>query len=111
MRNSCTSYYDAKVVADFIYLIEILGYRPILLPFSANGKALHIKGYLTRFAKTAQKTADFLNRLAQLSIPMVGIDPALVLCYRDEYSQILGNKRGKFEVKHDFRTNKKTLYF
>lgn len=30
---------------------------------------------------------------------MVGIDPALVLCYRDEYSQILGNKRGKFEVK------------
>lgn len=99
VQDPFTSYYDARVVADFIHLIEILDYRPILLPFSANGKALHIKGYLTRFAKTAQKTADFLNRLAQLSIPMVGIDPALVLCYRDEYSQILGNKRGKFEVK------------
>ncbi|HGJ5867721.1 FAD-binding and (Fe-S)-binding domain-containing protein [Arsenophonus nasoniae] len=99
VQDPFTSYYDAKVVADFIHLIERLGYRPILLPFSANGKALHIKGYLTRFAETAQKTANFLNRLAKLSIPMVGIDPALVLCYRDEYSQILGNKRGDFEVK------------
>ncbi|MGL4448498.1 MAG: hypothetical protein ACRCUZ_12410, partial [Shewanella sp.] len=30
---------------------------------------------------------------------MVGIDPALVLCYRDEYKEILRGKRGAFEVK------------
>lgn len=39
-----------------------------------------------------------LNRVAQLSIPMVGVDPALVLCYRDEYREILGDKRGNFKV-------------
>ncbi len=27
---------------------------------------------------------------------MVGVDPALVLCYRDEYNQTLGEKRGDF---------------
>lgn len=70
----------------------------MVLPFSPNGKAQHIKGFLTRFAKTAQKTADFLNRVAQLAIPMVGVDPALVLCYRDEYKQTLGDKRGDFHV-------------
>lgn len=29
---------------------------------------------------------------------MVGVDPALVLCYRDEYKQTLGDKRGDFQV-------------
>lgn len=31
-------------------------------------------------------------------MPMVGVDPALVLCYRDEYNQVLGDKRGDFRV-------------
>ncbi len=86
------------MVADFIRLVEALGYQPVLLPFSPNGKAQHIKGFLTRFARTAQKTADFLNRVAQLGMPLVGVDPALVLCYRDEYKQTLGDKRGDFQV-------------
>ncbi|SQC93021.1 Uncharacterised protein [Cedecea neteri] len=29
---------------------------------------------------------------------MVGVDPALVLCYRDEYKQTLGEERGDFQV-------------
>ncbi|MDF7680807.1 FAD-binding and (Fe-S)-binding domain-containing protein [Enterobacteriaceae bacterium ESL0689] len=98
VQDPFTSYYDAQVVADFISLITRIGYQPVLLPFSPNGKAQHIKGFLSRFARTAQKTAEFLNRVAQLGIPMVGVDPALVLCYRDEYHQILGDKRGNFEV-------------
>ncbi|MDU4093494.1 MAG: FAD-linked oxidase C-terminal domain-containing protein, partial [Pantoea sp.] len=98
VQDPFTSYYEAQVVADFVRLIEKLGYQPVLLPFSPNGKAQHIKGFLKRFARTAQKTADLLNRLAQLGMPMVGVDPALVLCYRDEYQQTLGDKRGDFHV-------------
>ena len=98
VQDPFTSYYDAQVVADFIRLVEKLGYQPVVLPFSPNGKAQHIKGFLTRFAKTARKTADFLNRVAQLGMPMVGVDPALVLCYRDEYKQTLGEQRGDFHV-------------
>lgn len=70
----------------------------MLLPFSPNGKAQHVKGFLTRFARTARKTADFLNRVAQLGMPLVGVDPALVLCYRDEYREILGAERGDFRA-------------
>ncbi|WP_318388292.1 FAD-binding and (Fe-S)-binding domain-containing protein [Enterobacter sp.] len=98
VQDPFTSYYDAQVVADFVRLVEKLGYQPVVLPFSPNGKAQHIKGFLTRFAKTAQKTSDFLTRVAQLGMPMVGVDPALVLCYRDEYKQTLGDKRGEFNV-------------
>lgn len=98
VQDPFTSYYDAQVVADFIRLVEKLGLQPVLLPFSPNGKAQHIKGFLNRFAKTAKKTAEFLNRVAKLNIPMVGVDPALVLCYRDEYTLALGEQRGDFHV-------------
>ncbi len=92
VQDPFTSFYEARLVSDFIRLIEKLGYQPVLLPFSPNGKAQHVKGFLQRFARTASKTADFLNRVARLGMPMVGIDPATVLCYRDEYRQTLGRR-------------------
>lgn len=60
VQDPFTSYYDARVVADFIRLAEKLGRRPVLLPFSPNGKAQHIKGFLNRFAKTAKKPLSSL---------------------------------------------------
>ncbi|MGK3114942.1 D-2-hydroxyglutarate dehydrogenase YdiJ [Candidatus Pantoea formicae] len=98
VQDPFTSYYEAQLVTDFVKLIEKLGYRPVLLPFSPNGKAQHVKGFLQRFARTAGKTAEFLNRVAKLNIPMVGVDPATVLCYRDEYKEVLGDQRGEFNV-------------
>ncbi|WP_318490074.1 D-2-hydroxyglutarate dehydrogenase YdiJ [Photobacterium leiognathi] len=98
VQDPFTSFYDAEVVKDFISLIEKFGKKPILVPFKPNGKAQHVKGFLRQFAKTARNTADFLNQLAVLNIPMVGVDPALVLCYRDEYTEVLKETRGKFEV-------------
>jgi FAD/FMN-containing dehydrogenase/Fe-S oxidoreductase len=98
VQDPFTSYYDADVVSDFIKLLEKLGKQPILLPFKPNGKAQHIKGFLKQFSTTAKTTSRFLNMVSDLNIPMVGVDPALVLCYRDEYVEILGDKRGDFEV-------------
>ncbi|UTV26676.1 D-2-hydroxyglutarate dehydrogenase YdiJ [Photobacterium atrarenae] len=98
VQDPFTSYYDAEVVRDFVLLAEKLGKKPLLVPFKPNGKAQHVKGFLRQFAKTARNTADFLNQLARLGIPLVGVDPALVLCYRDEYLEVLGETRGDFQV-------------
>jgi len=98
VQDPFTSYYDAKSVASLMALINVLGFKPILVPFKPNGKAQHVKGFLSKFAKTAQSTADFLNQLHALNIPMLGMDASLVLCYRDEYKQILADKRGDFSV-------------
>ncbi|QYJ80214.1 D-2-hydroxyglutarate dehydrogenase YdiJ [Shewanella acanthi] len=99
VQDPFNTFYDAELVYRFIQLIEKLGFKPVLLPFKPNGKPTHIKGFLDKFAKTARSSADFLNRVHKLGMPMVGIDPALVLCYRDEYKEILGVNRGAFEVK------------
>jgi len=99
VQDPFTSFYDAKVVEDFMLLVKKLGFTPILLPFKPNGKPQHVKGFLAKFAKTAKSTADFLNQVHQLDIPMVGLDASLTLCYRDEYKQVLGVSRGNFDVK------------
>jgi len=98
VQDPFTTYYDADVVRDLMLSIKKLGYHPVLLPFKPNGKPQHIKGFLDKFAKTTQDSAQFLNKVAALNIPMVGTDPAMVLCYRDEYKQALGEARGQFTV-------------
>ncbi|KXO14176.1 Glycolate dehydrogenase, subunit GlcD [Moritella sp. JT01] len=98
VQDPFTSFYEAELVASLVNLVEKLGLKPVILPFKPNGKPQHVKGFLAKFAKTAQTAADFLNSLHALGIPMVGVEPALVLCYRDEYNQALADKRGDFSV-------------
>lgn len=98
VQDPFTSFYDADVVEDFVLLAQKLGKKPILLPFKPNGKAQHVKGFLKQFAKSARNTSEFLDQVAQLNIPLVGVDPALVLCYRDEYQEVLAESRGNFDV-------------
>ncbi|MGF1787398.1 FAD-binding oxidoreductase [Photobacterium swingsii] len=98
VQDPFTSFYDADVVSDFVMLAEKLGKKPIIVPFKPNGKAQHVKGFLRQFAKTAKSTSEFLNQLSALNIPLVGVDPALVLCYRDEYNEVLAEQRGDFAV-------------
>ncbi|MGL6362024.1 D-2-hydroxyglutarate dehydrogenase YdiJ [Aeromonas veronii] len=98
VQDPFTSYYDAPVVRDLVKLASKLGFQPYLLPFKPNGKPQHIKGFLRAFARTAANSAQFLNKVAALGMPMVGVDPAMVLCYRDEYAKALGSARGDFQV-------------
>ncbi|OOE41734.1 hypothetical protein BZG00_01830 [Salinivibrio kushneri] len=107
VQDPFTSFYEAPLIHDLIKLARQLGKVPMLVPFKPNGKAQHVKGFLRRFAQTARNTAGFLNQLAALNIPMVGVDPALVLCYRDEYQEALGKHRGNFNVmlSHEWLTS------
>lgn len=98
VQDPFTSFYEAEVVEALIELLQLLQFNPVLLPFKPNGKPQHVKGFLTQFAKTAKNSADFLNQVAELDMPMIGIDGSLVLCYRDEYNRVLGSKRGEFQV-------------
>ena len=98
VQDPFTSYYDADVVDDFVSLVVKLGKHPIILPFKPNGKAQHIKGFLKQFNSTANSTGEFLAEVATLNIPMVGVDPALVLCFRDEYKEVLGEKAERYSV-------------
>jgi len=107
VQDPFTSYYEAGVVESLVSLITKLGYEPLVLPFMPNGKPQHVKGFLQEFAHTARTAAELLNQIHELELPLVGIDPSMVLCYRDEYSKTLGQHRGEFKVQlvHEWLLN------
>lgn len=98
VQDPFTSYYEADLVADAMALVAKLGFNPVLLPFVPNGKPQHVKGFLREFAKTAKTANDFLQQVAALGAPLVGLDASLVLVYRDEYVKTLGDARGDYQV-------------
>ncbi|RUO25671.1 hypothetical protein CWE09_02780 [Aliidiomarina minuta] len=98
VEDSFTSFYEADLVEDFLLLCEKLQVKVIILPFQPNGKAAHVKGFLSEFHELAKKQAALLNQVASYKVPLVGLDASTALCYRDEYLQALGNSRGAFQV-------------
>ena len=64
------------------------------MPYFENGKALHIKGFLGAFGKVVARNAELLRAVGALGFPMVGIEPAVVLTYRDEYPKQLEDDAG-----------------
>ena len=90
VQDAFTRYFETPVFAAFIELASRMGYGVWLAPFMANGKPLHVQGFLPAFERTARRTAKGLQALAGFDIPLVGLDPAMTLVYRQEYRKIAG---------------------
>ncbi|MGR9053086.1 MAG: (Fe-S)-binding protein, partial [Gammaproteobacteria bacterium] len=90
VQDAFTGFFEASLVADCIALLQALDFVPLMAPFSANGKPLHVHGFLHGFAKVAKNNAALLKTLADTGVALVGIDPAMTLCYRNEYVKYLG---------------------
>ena len=98
VQDAFTSFYESQLVLEFYELLRKLNYTVYVAPFHPNGKPLHVKGFLAQFRKVAEKNAKWLSHIALSGIPMVGLDPSVVLTYRDEYLKILGENELPFKV-------------
>ena len=65
------------------------GLEPIVTPFIENGKGQHVKGFLEDFKQTARQATQQLEKLESIGCPIIGIDPAITLTYREEYRTYL----------------------
>jgi Fe-S oxidoreductase len=90
IQDAFTSHFESRLVMDVIELLSRLDIRVFVAPFQPNGKPLQVQGFLGRFARTAEKQAAGLRALARFGVPLVGIDPAMTLTYRQEYIKTLG---------------------
>ncbi|PKU25308.1 FAD-binding and (Fe-S)-binding domain-containing protein [Telmatospirillum siberiense] len=90
VQDAYTSYFESRLVLDVLDLLKRLGFRPWLAPYRPNGKALHIHGFLSAFETVARNGAAGLRALEATGVPLVGVDPAMTLTYRDEYREALG---------------------
>ncbi|MBU3069666.1 FAD-binding oxidoreductase [Aestuariicella sp. G3-2] len=98
VQDAFTSYFETQVVVDALKLLKSLGFNPLLAPFKANGKPLHVHGFLKAFENTANNTAEFLNTLSNTGIPLIGIEPSMTLAYRSEYQKVMGDNAPKVQL-------------
>ena len=98
LPDAFSSFYDVPQAIAIYDLFRLLGYSVYIASFLVNGKPLYIKGFVRQFLKVAQKNWKNLYRLAQTGISMVGIEPSVVMTYRDEYLRATGREDLGFQV-------------
>jgi FAD/FMN-containing dehydrogenase/Fe-S oxidoreductase len=94
LQDAFTTFYEPRVLEASCLLLRALGFKPHVLPYFENGKALHIKGFLRAFGRVVERNAAHLRKVGALGFPLVGIEPAVVLTYRDEYPKQLETEAG-----------------
>ncbi|MHC5203971.1 D-2-hydroxyglutarate dehydrogenase YdiJ [Pseudomonas chlororaphis] len=90
VQDAFTWFFETPLAAEWLELIERLGVQIYLAPFAANGKPLQVQGFLGAFARAARYNAQSLLKLQASGVPLVGLDPAMTLVYRQEYRKTLG---------------------
>ncbi|WP_106477174.1 D-2-hydroxyglutarate dehydrogenase YdiJ [Phytohalomonas tamaricis] len=93
VQDAFTSFFETAVARDIVELLFTLDINVFVAPYHPNGKPMQVQGFLGRFERTAGRNAALLNTLAEYGIPLVGIDPAMTLTYRQEYVKALGPQR------------------
>ena len=91
VTNAFTASYEVDALIEWAQLIKALGFRVALLKPYTNGKLMVIRGARGQFIKCARKQAQHLSGLYQKGVTLVGFDPALTICYRDEYPSLVPN--------------------
>ncbi|ART61905.1 D-2-hydroxyglutarate dehydrogenase YdiJ [Kushneria marisflavi] len=92
VQDAFTSWFDARVAREMIECLSLLGIRVFVAPYQPNGKPMHVQGFMGAFTRAAKRQAEHLRALARLDVPLVGLDPAMTLTYRQEYVDALGQE-------------------
>jgi FAD/FMN-containing dehydrogenase/Fe-S oxidoreductase len=91
--DAFTRWFDTPVWMAFIKLAVRTGHTVMVAPYLPNGKPLHVQGFLSIFEKVASRQAALLKALAASGVPLVGLDPAMTLVFRQEYRKVMdGNE-------------------
>lgn len=95
-------YYDANVVMASLKLLQKLGIHVRLAPPLANGKAQHIKGFLTQYRQTAIRNHQQLLQWASQGATLVGLDSSMTLTYQHDYIKQFGQNMPKVLLLHEW---------
>ena len=88
VQDAFTRYFDTPVFLETLSLCRKLGKTPYVLPYIENGKPLHVHGFLDTFEKIKAQNIQLLQHAAKANVPLIGIDPAMTLVFRQEYQAL-----------------------
>ncbi len=88
--DAFTLLFDVPAFVGCYDLLTKLGYKPLVASFKPAGKPLHVKGFRPAFTKTANEFARYLRDLAASGVPLLAIEPSLVMMLRQDYRYLEG---------------------
>lgn len=84
-----TNYNDTSIGINVVLLLEKLGYEVIRPQHGESGRAYLSKGLLKEAKTIAENNIMTLRELITEETPLVGIEPSAILCFRDEYPDLV----------------------
>ncbi len=85
LQDSFTTYFRPAPFLAMLHILHHLGKRVSVLPLRPCGKPLHTRGALDAFKTVADTNISWITPVQDSGIPIIGIDPAATLLWRDEY--------------------------
>lgn len=87
-----TNFSDAGTGIHAIQLLEKLGYEVVIPQHVESGRASLSKGLLRKAQVYANQNVEALAGLVTESTPLIGVEPSAILCFRDEYIDLVDEK-------------------
>ncbi|EDM27663.1 FAD linked oxidase-like protein [Lentisphaera araneosa HTCC2155] len=81
--------YDSDLLIKAVKLLNKLGYVVMCPDHEESGRAAFSKGFLDHGRACAERNVEVFSRLVDEESPLIGIEPSTLLCFRDEYIDIL----------------------
>lgn len=87
-------YHDPHIGRAAVRVLEAAGYR-VILPQKrvCCGRPLISKGLLPEVKQLAQHQLDALMPYVEAGLPIIGLEPSCILSFRDEYKDLLDDRR------------------
>jgi FAD/FMN-containing dehydrogenase/Fe-S oxidoreductase len=84
-----TNFNDTHIGIRAVQLLERLGYEVIIPEHMESGRTWLSKGLIRRAKKIAEHNVKILAPLISTDTPLIGIEPSAILCFRDEYMDLV----------------------
>jgi Fe-S oxidoreductase len=88
-NDEFTNYADAGIGKITFLLLKRLGYDVRIPVHEISGRAYLSKGFLKKAKRMANKNTRLLKDVVSGETPLVGIEPSAILCFRDEYIDLV----------------------
>ncbi|RDJ05504.1 FAD-binding and (Fe-S)-binding domain-containing protein [Rhizobium grahamii] len=86
-QDPFTALFDTQAVLAVADGLRAFGYQPVFVTMCPGGKAAHVLGDRSRFARQAGTLRSAIDKVASTGRSMVGVDPAFVMMIRQEYQK------------------------
>ncbi|MCJ8140940.1 FAD-binding and (Fe-S)-binding domain-containing protein [Falsirhodobacter halotolerans] len=77
--------FEPEVLESAARVLARLGVQVFHTPIQRNGKAAQVRGYLDAFRATRDAAVARIDAYAALGVPLVTVEPAVTMLYRQDY--------------------------